>query len=696
MCALFFAFGTVYYTITVFCRFHDRLTANRCNFCYTVGYKDLGYRALQQEQTAGRLARRKRGAALPTVLALVSAVLVAGLAMGSLSTLSLQFNKRQMDSTRAELAARSGLAYFLSRVQQYETGEDQELNPLDPKSLAMADIFPEGLRVTEGDYTIKIHFDPNEEYYSTDNLAGEEPKLGFHDADDVPRIPPFGLDLVLVVESPSRTHVYRSVLKRFWPFAVYAKHGTLALMGQPELKLPPSNNTPTKVEGDVYTEWRVTDENGAPIVFEGRVKGYGLGDMDSPSQMLANLEARTGFQPWRVPYHPLILGMEGHLNNAPTIKGLEWEEDAGEKVEAFYYYDPSSWDDYGEWPRKWGETEFSAVDRDLVFPPPSPHLPSIKYAEVGNVLEGDLYYSHEANMETREWAVDGSVPGATPVDGLQVNVLQGDVHLRRPPARDPFEPIENGEDLDDSGFLGIPEPETDYVALEDYIRSRMPSLILSDLERDMSPPAFLTEDIVLTEGESSVNGTSVGASPQYTLHGSVSNRQVVFDKDTETLFVRESNAGLNLQGVTLRVRGDLNLGASAFEAEDKNGNGVIEPEEKPIQISGAGATLIVDGQLVLGNANINAGDQAFVIYANDIVIKAGGHFNGLLIAGETITILSQDEEPLYIEGGMACADKNGDFSGGITIRGAHVKHEPRYLKGINGAGDFYLASWRKI
>jgi hypothetical protein len=625
-------------------------------------------------------------------------VLVAGLAMGSLSTLSLQFNKRQMDTTRAELAARSGLAYFLSRVQQFEADEDQQISPLDPKPLAMADIFPNGLQITEGDYTVKMHFDPGEDYYSTDNLVGEVPKIGYHDSDDTPRIPPYGLDLVIVVESPSRTHVYRSVLKRFWPFAVYAKHGTLALMGQPALVPPPSLNTPTKVEGDVYTEWRVTDDDGNPIVFENRVEGYGLGEIDEPSKLLANLEARTGYQPFRVPYHPLILGMIGHLNEPPLKSAIEWITD-GDRVEAFYHYDKDSWPQYGnQWPRKWGEKEFSAVDKDLVFPPPSGYYPDVIYNEVGNVLEGDLYYSHEANMETREWAVEESTPGSYPPPDWesQVNVLDGEVHLRRPPARDPLGSIESGDELDDSGFEYIdlsPESNTD---LMNYAIGELGPTSTADWEYDSdTAAAFLTEDIVLTESEGTVNGVSVTSSPQYTIDGSISNRQVIFDKTSETLFIRESKAGLNLQGVTLRVRGDLNLGASAFEGEDVNGDGEINSEDR-IQISGAGATLIVDGQLVLGNANINAGDQAFVIYAQDIVIKAGGHFNGLLIANRSITILSQDEEPLYIEGGLACGDKEKDFSGGITIRGARIKHEPRYLKGINGAGDFYLASWRKI
>ena len=213
-----------------------------------------------------------------------------------------------------------------------------------------------------------------------------------------------------------------------------------------------------------------------------------------------------------------------------------------------------------------------------------------------------------------------------------------------------------------------------------------------EVNDDGPSAAFLSQTLTLTEDRASVNGIEVPRRPQYTINGSLSNRQSIFHRDSETLFVRESQAGLNLQGVTLRVKGDLDLGASGFEGRDLDGDG--DSTDDSIQISGAGATLIVDGQLILGNANINAGDQAFVIFAKDIVIKAGGTFNGLLIASRSVSILSQDKNTLTIEGGIACADK--ELGGGITIRGAHIKHEPRYLKGINGAGDFYLASWRKV
>ena len=158
---------------------------------------------------------KKRGAALPTVLALVSAVLIAGLAMGSLSTLSLQFNRRHMDSTRTELAARSGLARFLAQVHRYEAQEDQAINPLEPKSLEMTDIFPNGLDYTEGDYRVVMHFDTQRDGFSSDNLSGEVPKVGYFDKDGVPRIPPYGLDLVVTVHSPTRTYHYRAILKRY-------------------------------------------------------------------------------------------------------------------------------------------------------------------------------------------------------------------------------------------------------------------------------------------------------------------------------------------------------------------------------------------------------------------------------------------------------------------------------------------------
>lgn len=652
---------------------------------------------------------KHRGAALPTVLALITVVLIAGLAMGSLSTLSLQFNKRQLNSTRAEMAARSGLAYFVSRVQQFEADEDQQINPLDPKPLAMNEIFPNGLTVTEGEFTTTIHFDSNKEgYYSTDNLAAEEPKIGDPDDDDVPRIPPFGLDLLINVEGPTSNHVYRAVLKRFWPFAVYSKHGSLTLMGQPELQVPNSYSRPTKVEGDVYTEWRVNDDDGNPIVFEGRVKGYGLGEMNSPYKILANLEARTGFQPHRVPYHPLILGMKGHLN-MPPIPNSDTNEiyDGSRLAEIHYYYEPESWPQYGDtWPRDWGDTEFSRVDMDLVFPPPSGQSPSIFYNDVGNILEGDLYYSHEADQEVTPVFIPPSSPGAFPDPALDWevtdgNIQNGELHMRRPPARDPLDSIEDGDAVVAGGFQPLVVSSTgvqgDFLS---FISSHASDdgaddWITYDTDADgtiIPAPAFLTETIRLTESEASINGNSQPVSPQYTIEGSVSNQQVLFDKNEKKLFIRESSAGLDLQGVTLHVKGDLNLGASAFEGKDIDGDG--DPSDDGIPISGAGATLIVDGQLVLGNAHINAGDQAFVIYAEDIVIKAGGTFHGLLIASRSVTILAQDDAPLHIEGGIACADR--DLGGGITIRGATVKHEPRYLKGINGAGDFYLASWRKL
>lgn len=614
---------------------------------------------------------KKRGAALPTVLALVSAVLIAGLAMGSLSTLSLQFNRRHMDSTRTELAARSGLARFLAQVHRYEAQEDQAINPLEPKSLEMTDIFPNGLDYTEGDYRVVMHFDTQRDGFSSDNLSGEVPKVGYFDKDGVPRIPPYGLDLVVTVHSPTRTYHYRAILKRYWPYAVYTKHGTMAFFGQPDLTYPHSTTLPSHVEGDLYTNWRVTDDAGQLINYGTLVDGYGLGELTDPDKILANREARAGYQPSKLPYHPLIIGMRGYVRQAPRRKYVR-KRPTSDPDEILYAYEKV---DADEWPHSWGDTESVEAERPYLAPYPAS---TTFFNDVGSVVDGDFYYSHEIDQPIGAVIVEPSNVGPS-----GENKFNGEIHLKRAPHRDPLEGIENNKAFSTSGFtaLNIPPPDgTLWQFAADVTTGGnsgvFDSSVFETNNDDGSEPALLTETLRLTESENSLGGPT---SPHYVIEGSASNRQTIYDKASERLFVREMFAGLELQGVTLRVEGDLDLGAGAF-AEDG----------KSIPISGSGATLIVDGQLTLGNAQINAGDQGFVMYAKDIVLKGGGDFRGLLIAKNSITVLSQGKTPLRIEGGVMCAGE-----GGIVLRGAEIKHEQRFLKAVNGAGDFYMASWRK-
>lgn len=630
--------------------------------------------------------RTIRGAALATVLALMSIILLIGLAMTTLSTLSLQFSQRHLDSTRSEMAARSGLAHFIARVREFESTEDDEFNPLEPKPQVMTDVFPDGLEFTQNGYRVSFHFDGSGSgYRSTDNLAGEEAKIGVFDDDGVARIPPFAVDLMINVEGPMRDRTYRAILKRNWPFAIYSKHGRIILMGQPELKVPDAGNLPTRVQGDVYTMWDVELGMSGRIANNFKAHGYGLGPMRSASQLLANLEARVGFQPYRLELEPLVIGMRGHLNFPPRRFGIRPNDD---QTELFYYYNPDSWD-YGRWPRKWGEEEVYAVKDTAMFPPPGGFSFDHIYNEVGSVLEGDLFYSSKTGGSPVEAIVfPSSSPGAYPYRELdwplRENRFEGRVYRRRKPSQDPFATLRDGATLEESGQLVTPRDLDGVAPIREYAAEILeigsPKLETKN-DLGLPPPSFLTETLVFTENRASLNGEELPPHPRYTINGSLSNRQVAFHEDSETLFVRESNAGLDLQGVTVHVKGDLDLGAASFDWDEA------------VLVRGVDATLVVDGQLVLGNAHIDGGDQAFVIYARDIVIKGGGTFRGLLIASRSISIVSDGQRPLRIEGGIACTDD--EASGGITIRGADIVHDARYLKAINGGGEFYLSSWQK-
>ena len=428
----------------------------------------------------------------------------------------------------------------------------------------------------------------------------------------------------------------------------------MVFMGQPPLS---SSGTAivSKIDGDVYTEWENRTDYGD------LVEGYGLGVMSDPAKVLANIEARAGYQPALLPYHPLIVGMTGVFNPTIPPKEQTFLPNEDEPVETFYSYNQD------DWPLTWGSTERFTPEQPVFRTHQTD--PTI-VVDAGNALNGNFFYDHELDVEIGPSIVDGSGPNGP-------NEFSGDIHLRRAPLRDP---LENIQEPDFAGFTPL-EPEEADGRLLTYASGLIGSggLDPDDYywnDDDGAEPFLLTETLRLTETENSLSpGGPV--SPHYLINGSISNRQSIFHKSDGSLHVRETFAGLQLEGVTLVVDGDLDLGASAIG--------------RPIPISGTGSTLVVKGQLTLGNAYINAGDQGFVIYADDIVLKGGGDFFGLMIAKNSITVLSQDESPLKVQGGIMCAGE-----GGVTLRGAEVKHEPRYLKGINGAGEFSVTSWKKL
>lgn len=594
--------------------------------------------------------RRPHGAALPTVLMLVSLVLVIGLAMGSLSTLSLQFNRRQVDGTKAEMAARTGLAHLTAKLRAKATTEG--IDPLNPKPFKVADEFPGGLVVKEGDYEVKIHFSA-QPGFSTDNLSGDSPAVGWPDRnDDVPRIPPFGLDVILNVTGPSSSHRYRATLQRIWPFGLYANRGPIVLMGQPA----PGDPKPSRVTGDIYTSWQGDEANGGTMV-----TGYGVGYLSEPRDILANMEAKTGFHPHKKPDFPAIIGMEYGHNPA-----LSRDDSLHSTTEDHYFHYAKGTSGMSDFP--------TTVSADSLRPV------SLEAADGGNVLDGDFVYHHDKNVPEMDPIVLGTTPNVGTLTPDTVNEYLGKSIRKRSLVADPLAQIGTNP-FPASSFTSLPGLQ---VADDQLISVGFPELASETHSLDFFPdksggvPAyFLKDDLVQNGGHISVNGT-------------LSNRQVVYYKGAAAkgpgLYVRERRVGMSLQNTVLHVKGDLDLGASSFPQPDNDPT----TDDDSITISGAGATLIVDGQLILGNAVINAQDQGFVIYARDIVLKGGGNFHGLMIASNSITILSQDQ-PLKIRGALMCAGL-----GGIILKGCELEYDPEYVKSVHGGGDFAVTAWKRL
>lgn len=599
------------------------------------------------DKADSRLTARKRGAALPTVLALIFLVLVVGLAMGSLSILSLQFNRRQLDATRSELAARSAVAVFVSKLhaQDVEAGMD----PLAPEPYRVVDRLGQDFTFEQDGYTAKLSFTSRE--YSSDNLGGDKPMIGSPDSDEIARVPPFTLDLVLRVEGPVGTSRYRVGLRRVWPYALYTKLGPIVLMGDPQPGEDSSN--PTRLEGDAYTSWNGNAAGGGVTH-----SGYGLDPFATPFDALAYLEARSGLHPMQTPSWFLTVGEI--LGRNPALVADQVDETSPDTHYAFY-----------------------AAHRVPAIPSANPGDPTFapagpSFVNGGNELNGDFVYAYEdgQEIELTPCVVPTPLdPTGSPSLGPEptvANRFTGKSSQRRPLAVDPLGSRPGSSVFSSQSFQKVSglswagsELQNRYGVTEIWADKRQ--LASGPAQR----PWMLTEDLVL-EGS------------HYVIDGSVTNRHVIYGQGTlgEGLYVREQRAGMRLQGTTLHVKGDLDLGAGSFAGPD---------DEERITLVGSAATLIVDGKLILGNATINAQDQGFMIFAKDIVLTGGGNFFGLMIAENSISILSRPDNPLNVQGALLCQGR-----GGIVLRGATVKHDPEYLKSLNQAGDFQIVSWKKL
>ena len=576
---------------------------------------------------------RKRGGALATVLGLMAVVLTVGLALGTASTLSLNMVRSDGVERQSALLARSGLAQFQARV--WEMDESADFNILEPSTTSLAESFGSGVLIDEPERRCTISFTDDGGAFSTDNLSGETPKSGWMDRGGSGQsVPPFSLEVLLRTEYYGQSRLFRVLMRRTWPYAIYSRRGPVVLMGHPDSSNPDPDAFPSYVRGKIFTAWDGNGHHGGS-----GPGGYGLGWIATPADLLAHYEARQGYHPTREPWHILMVGL--HIGEGfPVVSETYRETD-----DAVYVSFPPTGITVGD-NVPWFQTQNARIDRN-------------------NVVDGEVHYDHSMDMEFPPYVAEG-------------NTLNGDFVLHRGLHPDPLAdlPIPSM-----AGAVRVVPREVEETAMEVF-----------DLDRftvDESPDAILLNETLRLSP--SVNSTGGATSALYEVPGSLTNRNVLIATEDitleqreeereypkDTLFVQETRAGLELQSCTLHIAGDLDLGAENLGT--------------PVQISGNDATIVVDGRLVISGGRIDAGDQGFVIYADHIVLKAGGSYKGLMVARQSITILPEGGNPLVIDGGIMCAG-----AGGVLLKSIEVRHNPRYLKSVNGAGELMISSWEAL
>ncbi|MCE7871228.1 hypothetical protein DYH09_12725 [bacterium CPR1] len=189
----------------------------------------------------------RRGLALPTVLGVVSVLLTLGLALCTLSTVSLNLARRNNLEARAQLLARSGMAQLMADLRRIEA--DLPMPPSIP-TVDLVARYPDN-EIVPG---CRIGFLPGLAYKSTDNLYSEFPQAGYLDRGSSARsVPPFTLELILHVQVQGARRDFRALVRRVWPYAAYVESGPLVLCGWLDEELAPGLEVaPSRVEGSVF------------------------------------------------------------------------------------------------------------------------------------------------------------------------------------------------------------------------------------------------------------------------------------------------------------------------------------------------------------------------------------------------------------------------------------------------------------
>jgi hypothetical protein len=256
-------------------------------------------------------------------------------------------------------------------------------------------------------------------------------------------------------------------------------------------------------------------------------------------------------------------------------------------------------------------------------------------------------------------------------------------------------------------ILAFPQPPASAVNLSSAAAAYLSAPVDAGAGATPSTARLFTQD-VLRLGSSPSSGIPVAN--YYTLNENGGNRCIGY-RDYNALRqlvrwqdpVRSPAAGrLVLNNCVLHVRGSLD-----FQGRSAAG----------FTLDGNNSTLIVEGTLTLEDAALNSGSQGLVILCRNLVLSGRGNFRGLLLARNSAIVICRDQtsQPLIIEGGIVCGNDPAKYAlynpaaaqsvagpdtdaeaavttrespAGLQLAGTKITYNPRFMRGLNGAGEF--------
>lgn len=638
------------------------------------------------------------------VLLVLTLLTVVGFALGDLCVVHLNLSHRFLSTSRARLLAQAAVQQFLltferASMRQRESGlnlDRQESADLGLTQLyATGDGLPNAPFVEAGSH-VGVTFDATADWHSTDNALSEYPRAGWLDRGTARKtVPPFSVELLVNVTMDGSVHHYRAIITRRWPFAVFTPRGSIVLCGSPTSS--GEVGEPAIVEGPVATlggsffgGWKsavaklpsVTTLYGQSVDEDGQRVPTPL--TDGPQNLAERIVEMNRLEP----------RCEVYVERAVCIGPPMRFEPAGSLLPGLGEPPATTISPAGPDAPAVEIREVVLDDEDAPKTPLSTQKPMSEATESQNALVGDVSVPPSWFEMTA-----GTISGIEQIE--QVKVYPGNTHNGKILAGAPAGVDQKHNPADDASFpstkdfelLGappLPQAVADAMGINPGVGA------------DEAMFSFLCGTLSIDPEQADAGPLQVGGGhSKWYVPGSMGNRCVASSPkkgpvngatgadatpDIKRYKIIETSGSLRLRNAVLYVAGNLDL------AGDVTGRHTVG-------IEGSNSTLIVNGTLALSGGRLDSRDQGLVILANDIVMRAHGDYRGLIIAKNSLTILSDgattgdSSKTLTIRGGVICGNKK---KGNVILRSVRIIYDPVYMKALHAFGEPVCDRWREV